>query len=155
MTDDSRDVVRDVWRERIIPVFGPLWLLLPIGVWIVNFGGRLIGVRLGMSGSCIGRILLVVGLIVWALRAANILRRVPVEQRRIVTRSGGILLLHLLGGAGFLLLLGPGIVPLEAAFGRAAIGAILIVPAWFGWSGLTSPSRRLVLGLLRSRKGGA
>lgn len=64
-------------------------------------------------------------------------------------RSVFPVLAYMLAGAGFLYLLGPGIVPSSAPLARLLLGAFLIGSAWLGLTGLHPTTRVLALGLLR------
>ena len=64
-------------------------------------------------------------------------------------RLGLSITIHLLVGSAFLFLLGPGIVPVIWPPPHALLGAAVLILAWIGWTGLTSPTRRLALASLR------
>ena len=70
-----------------------------------------------------------------------------------VRRVGLVVMLHLLVGAGFLYVIGSGIVPVTQPLPRALIGAGLLLFAYVGWTGITSCSRRLALAYVRKLRG--
>lgn len=56
---------------------------------------------------------------------------------------------YLLAGAGLFYLVGPGIVTFTTPIVRLAMGALLILLAWVGWTALVPSTRRLAVGLVR------
>lgn len=152
MTPEEPDArPAEPFRGLVVPILGPLWILLPVAVWLFEFGHLILARIAGEGGSIAGKLGALLLLVGWVVHAAAQLARSPVPIDTATLRCLLVLLLQLLVGAGFLLLLGPGIVPVESILLRALLGAALIVTAWFGLSGITSPSRRLALSVLRGR----
>jgi hypothetical protein len=57
-------------------------------------------------------------------------------------------ILHIAAGAAFLALLGPGIAQVGSPAARAALGAVLILFAWIGWSLFHPVTRRIPLQII-------
>lgn len=84
-----------------------------------------------------------------ALRAPSGFRSPPAPAGGTRTPSPGVgTILYLLAGAGFLVLLGPGIAPIRDSAARGLIGALMITCAWAGWTALHPGARRLAMRML-------
>ena len=142
----------DPFRDLVVPLLGPLWAILPVAVWLLEFGHLLLARLAGEAGSTAGRLaalLLVAG---WCVRAGAFASRAPLPIDGATLRCVLLLLLQFLLGAGLLLVLGPGIAPIEGVVPRSLLGGALILTAWLGLTGLSSPARRLALSFLRGAR---
>jgi hypothetical protein len=131
-----------------------LWLLLPACVWWIGFGADSIR---GRGSAVFWRpVLLILSLwFLWGLwtirsRRAGAIAS-PAGRDRLASPLATIgTALYLLAGAGFLILLGPGIAPVRQPIARGLLGALMIACAWIGWTALHPIARRLPFRLLGS-----
>ena len=157
--EDPGDELR-TWRTVIVPVFGPLWVLLPFLVWFVIFGSDLVEVIAGGSGWWIVGTAVILAIAGWAAVAGARLMHACQSSDcafpwDLVVRTSVILFVQLLFGAVFFLLIMYGILSDWQPGPRALIGAGVLALAWMGWSGITPQSRRLALGYIRRLRGRA
>ena len=148
------------WREVIVPVFGPLWIVLPLCVWLLHFGSGLIALFAGTSAPTIATVAAGLLLFGWAIVAGRLIVRArrsmdPGHSRDSVARTGVVLFIYLLCGAVFFWLITPGIFSRGTPVLRALGGLGVLALAWLGWTGMTPQTRRLALGWLRARRKGA
>ncbi len=133
-----------------------LWLLLPACVWWVGFGAAWMHDRASWGRR---PVYLALGLwLLWMIgRSGAVLarRNAPLAKPHAPPSLPAVLgtVLYLLAGAGFLFVLGPGIVPVRQPIARGLIAAAMLACAWIGWTLLYPGSRRLALRLLRSIRG--
>lgn len=127
-----------------------LWLFVPGWIWLAEFGpahasfAGLLRVILGVAGVYLG------------LFVAVAIAPGPPRLGRVEIIAVTTTILHLAAGGVFLALLGPGIAHTGGTYARAALGALLILLAWTGWSILHPIARRIplvILGRLTGRRG--
>lgn len=142
------------WRGVVVPVLGPLWVLLPFCIWLICFGSALLDGTIGSSGWWIPGAVALLAFTGWAaLAGARLMHACQAGASDfpwgLVVRTGVILILQMFVGAVFLAVVLHGMLKEHPPLLRALIGACLVVLAWMGWSGITPHSRRLALGYLR------
>ncbi|MBM3288141.1 MAG: hypothetical protein FJY88_12425 [Candidatus Eisenbacteria bacterium] len=126
-----------------------LWSILPACVWSLDYAPGWIlddGSRgdVGIAVLCL--------ILAWAVATAiSLLRRGAVaaagEPSALLFTTAAV---YLLAGAAFLAALGPGIAGSARGFARAALGALLITPAWLGLTILHPAARTAAVGILRA-----
>ena len=142
------------WRTVIVPMFGPLWVLLPFLVWLCIFGSTLM--RAGgvdIDHSTFG-VLIVLSFAGWAALAGGRLMSAcqswegafPWSPVLLVSL---ILFLQMLIGTIFFAMVMYGMLKEWDPVSRAVVGAVVVGFGWMGWSGITPYSRRLALATLR------